>query len=198
MTEQERVAELISEVKKQTGIDVIVKSRILECVSYRQCLMVYVMNDTALTLQGAGDCFKRDHATVLHAVKTHQDHIIDEGNKGDVYRTCWANVNTIVEGKPLSIDEDDYHEDFKMNVSLRKKVRKLNQTIVNYTNANSALMLENAILRKEIKALRHKIDLDPTTKFDKGPLVKQVEHNWEFTREKPQIDNFTVGGIRFF
>jgi hypothetical protein len=192
--------ELMHRINKNLGYNISMGSRLTEVVSYRQAFMVFLRFETTLGVSDIGKLVKRDHSTVLHAEKNHMKHMLGETNKSDAYRVAWENVTQLANtGKEFK--EEEYTEGmptFSLNVSLRKKVHNLERRVKDYIMEITIVKGDNKKLKEKMKRMARDLHNDPTIAFDKGPLVKQVEHNWEFTREKPQIDNFTVGGTRFF
>jgi hypothetical protein len=192
--------ELMHRINKNLGYNISMGSRLTEVVSYRQAFMVFLRFETTLGVSDIGKLVKRDHSTVLHAEKNHMKHMLGETNKSDAYRVAWENVTQLANtGKEFK--EEEYTEGmptFSLNVSLRKKVHNLERRVKDYIMEITIVKSDNKKLKEKMKRMSRDLHNDPTIAFDKGPLVKQVEHNWEFTREKPQVDNFTIAGIKYF
>lgn len=65
MNNIEKIKELIQRDRLYT------KNRTHELV-YRRAFLMHELRSTGMTLKEIGDMFKRDHATVLHSLRTHE------------------------------------------------------------------------------------------------------------------------------
>ena len=93
--EKHRVHRIMQAVSKPTGIsieDMIGSSRFTPVVEPRRVAMVLMRKTLGLTLVGTGRYFNKDHATVLHAEKKHQDLMDIDKNYREYYSVCEAAV----------------------------------------------------------------------------------------------------------
>jgi|TARA_R100000030_G_scaffold18227_1_gene12520 hypothetical protein len=93
--EKHRVHRIMQAVSKPTGIsieDMIGSSRFTPVVEARRVAMVLIRKTLGLTLVGTGRYFNKDHATVLHAEKKHQDLMDIDKNYREYYSVCEAAV----------------------------------------------------------------------------------------------------------
>ena len=89
MSNKRKISKIISAVNEMYGVDCEINTRRRDIVIPRQIAMYFIHKFIGVTLAENGNYFKRDHATVIHALK------------------C---VNNIIESKS-KLDDD-----FKLNI----------------------------------------------------------------------------------
>lgn len=199
-TELEKALELKERVLKILNIDLTVKSRVLENASYRAAYCCYITLTTSISSTEIGKIVSREHATILHYMKTHAKNLVREGNKGDTYRIAWANIQKLAKNKsPLENDLPQETESPTVNVMLRKQLRTAKAKLAAQISVNQSLSNEVRVLKKEVKRLNHILDIDSNRRFDTGDLVKPVTHNFKPEPPKPwRGDVYEVSGIKYF
>tara|TARA_R110000803_G_scaffold21216_2_gene53666 strand:- start:12432 stop:13019 length:588 start_codon:yes stop_codon:yes gene_type:complete len=106
------------------------RSRSTDFVKGRQMAMYLIRTSTKLSLSSIGQMFGKDHATVLHSIKTIKNYLFyDKQVKIDV-----REISQIIEFKSLAINEDvDWKKDYyyvDMNSFTSLKFDKTDQSII--------------------------------------------------------------------
>jgi hypothetical protein len=111
-TNNERVLKIIDIVNKMYGIDCRQNTRRREVVIPRQIAMYFIYKNVKVSSPCVGRYFKRDHATVLYAVKVVENIIESRSRDDKVYKEEIAEMRQDIK-KHLELSD---HEVTKLNV----------------------------------------------------------------------------------
>jgi len=90
-----RIARIIATISRLTDVPISKirgKLKTNEIVTARRVAMVLIHSLNDYTLTTIGSAFKKDHATVYHALKKHQDFIDTDPGYRDFYNICATTV----------------------------------------------------------------------------------------------------------
>jgi IS30 family transposase len=146
MIEQEKIVEVINSISNTNGLEVISRKKNDANVSVRVCISNVLYREFGLSKSSIGRAIQRDHSTVVHHIKQHENY--------EAHFPAYAGLYKLLKGK-FKMNITDEMKQVQRNMELEDKEILLDEVLIAIRNSESPGELIQKLNEIEAKATKY-------------------------------------------